>query len=120
LVSLNIGNDVAKFSVSYHFPKHRETISQNLVMALRNIGVHGIYVVCNEKGAGDFFGLEPTNKYKSDILLELVDKLDPDIVHAQYEHGLYGLNLDAPYGLNLGSYSHYLLVHHSYLQIVLV
>ncbi len=49
--------------------------TKNLVMALRNIEVHGIYVVCNEKGVGDFFGLEPTNKYNSDILLELVDKL---------------------------------------------
>jgi glycosyltransferase involved in cell wall biosynthesis len=69
--------------------------TKNLVMALRNIGVHGVYVVCNEKGAGDFFGLEPTNKHNSDILLELVDKLHPNIVHVQYEHHLYGLNLDA-------------------------
>lgn len=71
--------------------------TKNLVAALRNIGIHDVYVVCNEKGAGDFFGLEPTNEYNSDILLELVDKLHPDIVHIQYEPGLYGLKLD---GLN--------------------
>jgi len=67
--------------------------TKNLVTALRNIGIHDVHVVCNEKGAGDFIGLEPSNKYNSDILLELVDKLHPDIVHIQYEHALYGLKL---------------------------
>jgi len=67
--------------------------TKNLVTALRNIGIHDVYVVCNEKGAGDFFGLEPNNKHNSDVLLELVDKLHIDVVHIQYEHGLYGLKL---------------------------
>ena len=29
------------------------------------------------------------------MLLKIVDKLHPDIVHVQYEHGLYGLKLDS-------------------------
>ena len=49
--------------------------TKNLVTALRNLGIHDVYVVCNEKGAGDFSGLVPCNKYNSDILLELVDKI---------------------------------------------
>jgi glycosyltransferase involved in cell wall biosynthesis len=60
--------------------------TKNLATALLNIGVHDVYIVCNEKCAGDFFGLEPKNKQISDVLLELVDKLHPDLVHVQYEH----------------------------------
>ena len=69
--------------------------TKNLVTALRNLGIHDVYVVCNEKGAGDFSGLRSNNKYNSDILLELVDKLHFDIVHVQYEPGLYGLKLSS-------------------------
>jgi glycosyltransferase involved in cell wall biosynthesis len=69
--------------------------TKNLVVALRR--AHDVYVVCSEKGDGDFYGLEPTNEYNSDILLELVDKLHVDVVHVQYEPGLYGLKLG---GLN--------------------
>ena len=71
--------------------------TKNLVTALRNLGIHDVYVVCNEKGVGDFIGLQSSNNYNSDILLELVDKLHFDIVHVQYEPGLYGLKLS---GLN--------------------
>jgi glycosyltransferase involved in cell wall biosynthesis len=74
--------------------------TKNLVTALRNIGIHDVHVVCNEKGAGDFIGLEPSNKYNSDILLELVDKSHFDIVHIQYEHALYGLKLGNLYPKN--------------------
>jgi glycosyltransferase involved in cell wall biosynthesis len=66
--------------------------TKNLVTSLRNIGID-VYVGCNEKGAGDFLGLEPNNKHNSDVLLGIVDKLHPDIVHVQYEQGLYGLSL---------------------------
>ncbi|MGC2381965.1 MAG: glycosyltransferase family 4 protein [Nitrososphaeraceae archaeon] len=84
--------------VSTEYPPMKGGIgryTKNLVVALRNIGTHDVYVVCNEKGAGDFFGLDPTNEHNSDILLELVDKLHLDVVHVQYEHGLYGLKLGA-------------------------
>ena len=66
--------------------------TKNLVTSLRNIGID-VYVACNEKGAGDFFGLDPNNRYNSDVLLGIADKLHPDIVHVQYEQGLYGLSL---------------------------
>ena len=69
--------------------------TKNLVTELRK--TNEVYVVCSEKGDGDFYGLEPTNEYNSDILLGLVDKLHIDVVHVQYEHGLYGLKLG---GLN--------------------
>ncbi|HJT85277.1 MAG TPA: glycosyltransferase, partial [Nitrososphaeraceae archaeon] len=66
----------------------------NLSRALRNLG-HTVYVVCNEDGReGDFFGLSSSfNKDNSGLLLEIVNKVKPDIVHIQFEHGLYGLKL---------------------------
>ena len=66
----------------------------NLTRALRKLG-HTVYVVCNEDGKeGDFFGLSSSfNKDNSGLLLEIVNKVKPDIVHIQFEHGLYGLKL---------------------------
>ena len=49
-----------------------------------------LYVMKKERR---LFGLQSSNNYNSDILLELVDKLHFDIVHVQYEPGLYGLKL---------------------------
>lgn len=68
--------------------------SANLTKSLEKLGLN-VYVVCNEKGKGYFHGLSPTNKYNSDVLLNAAAKLQPDIVHIQYEHGLYGLVLDS-------------------------
>jgi glycosyltransferase involved in cell wall biosynthesis len=65
----------------------------NLTRELRKIG-YDVYVVCNEKGDGQFFGLSPYNSHNSDVLLKIVDDVDPDIVHVQFEHGLYGIVLD--------------------------
>ena len=42
-----------------------------------------------------FNGISPSNQYNSDVLLDIVNKIKPDIVHVQYEHGLYGLSLDS-------------------------
>jgi hypothetical protein len=47
-----------------------------------------------EKGDGDCFGLAPANDGNYKVLLKIVDETRPDIVHIQYEHGLYGLVLD--------------------------
>lgn len=66
--------------------------TRNLSNALKKLGV-GVYIACNEKGAGDYFGLDATNPQNSDILMKIVDKLNPDLVHIQLEHGLYGLKL---------------------------
>jgi glycosyltransferase involved in cell wall biosynthesis len=65
----------------------------NLTRALKRNGMN-VYIACNESGKGDFYGLSPTNKQNSKRLLEIVDRLKPDIVHIQFEPGVYGLILD--------------------------
>lgn len=65
--------------------------TRNLVLALQRFG-DKISVVCNERGDGDFSGLDTLNKENSDVLLRIVKELRPDLVHVQLEHGLYGLN----------------------------
>jgi glycosyltransferase involved in cell wall biosynthesis len=64
----------------------------NLVQELKRQGLE-VYVACDNRGKGDFAGLSPNNIHNSKILLDLVDKIKPDIVHIQYEPGLYGLEL---------------------------
>lgn len=66
----------------------------NLTRELRDMGVD-VRVVCNELGIGDFSGLSQYNDKNSEVLLRIVDELKPDLVHVQYEPGLYGLALDA-------------------------
>jgi glycosyltransferase involved in cell wall biosynthesis len=66
----------------------------NLVHELKTHGAD-VYVACDKHGKGDFLGLSPTNMHNSEILLSLVDKIKPDIVHIQYEPGLYGLKMDS-------------------------
>ncbi len=63
----------------------------NLVRELRKKGSK-VLVVCNEEGDGDYFGLAPSNDSNYQVLLKIVDKVCPDIVHIQYEHGLYGFS----------------------------
>lgn len=65
----------------------------NLVRQLRKKGLN-VLVASNEEGGGDFFGLAPANNENYRVLLRIVDEIQPDIVHIQYEHGLYGLVLD--------------------------
>jgi glycosyltransferase involved in cell wall biosynthesis len=64
----------------------------NLVNELKRQGLD-VYVACDNKGNGDYAGLSPNNMHNSEILLNLVNKIKPDIVHIQYEPGLYGLTL---------------------------
>ena len=66
--------------------------THNLTTALRKIGFD-VQVVCNRLGDGNFFGLSPSNSDDSNVILQLVDKIRPDIVHLQYEQGMYGLVL---------------------------
>jgi LmbE family N-acetylglucosaminyl deacetylase len=70
-----------------------EGIPPILVKALRKLGLD-VYVVCNGAGKGDFSGLSPTNKQISEVLLQIVKELNPDIVHIQFEPGMYGSILD--------------------------
>jgi glycosyltransferase involved in cell wall biosynthesis len=53
-----------------------------------------VRVVCNEDGQGDYSGISPLNPDNSDILLKIVEEYQPDLVHVQYEPGLYGIHLD--------------------------
>jgi glycosyltransferase involved in cell wall biosynthesis len=66
----------------------------NLVQELKRHGVE-VYVACDNRGKGDFVGLSPNNIYNSKILLNLVIEITPDVVHIQYEPGLYGLELNS-------------------------
>jgi glycosyltransferase involved in cell wall biosynthesis len=65
----------------------------NLTSELRKAGLD-VYVVCDEKGNGQYSGLSPKNPHNSDVLLKIVNDLKPDVVHVQFEPGLYGLILD--------------------------
>lgn len=66
---------------------------KKLVDTLRDQGVE-VLVICNEEGAGDLKGISPSNQNNSEVLLRLVRETKPDLVHIQYEHGLYGIHLD--------------------------
>jgi glycosyltransferase involved in cell wall biosynthesis len=66
---------------------------KKLVDSLRNQDVE-VRVVCNEDGQGDYVGISPLNPGNSDILLKIVEEYQPDLVHVQYEPGLYGIHLD--------------------------
>ena len=85
--------------VSTEYPPMRGGVgrySSKLVEALRKIGGIEVEVVCNEDGDGEFTGISPTNERNSDVLLKIVEKeARPDIVHIQFEPGLYGLILDS-------------------------
>lgn len=67
--------------------------TSNLSAALRKSGQE-VIVLSSEKGDGDFKGISPTNKNNSELMLEVVKKIKPDVVHIQLEPGLYGLHLD--------------------------
>jgi hypothetical protein len=75
----------------------------NLTRTLRRDGME-VYVVCNESGDGDFSGISPTNKENSEILLQIVDKIKPDIVHVHFEGAFYGLVLDPKDRTKSGTY----------------
>lgn len=64
-----------------------------LTSELRKLGFD-VYVACNDMGKGEFSGLSPKNVKNSDVLLEIVDKIKPDVVHVQFEPGMYGLIID--------------------------
>jgi glycosyltransferase involved in cell wall biosynthesis len=53
-----------------------------------------VQVVCDKRGNGEFAGIAQHNMNNSEILLDLVERVNPDVVHIQYEPGLYGLKLD--------------------------
>ena len=66
---------------------------KKLVDALREQDIE-VLVLCNEDGGGDLKGISPTNKNNSKVLIKIVKEIKPDLVHVQYEHGLYGIKLN--------------------------
>ena len=85
--------------VSTEYPPMRGGVGRyasKLAEALRRTGRIEVEVVCNEDGDGEFAGISPTNERNSDVLLKIVEEESrPDIVHVQFEPGLYGLKLDS-------------------------
>ena len=77
--------------------------TSNLTNALLKLGLD-VYVVCDEKGDGQYSGLYPYNPHNSDVLLKIVNDLKPDIVHVQFEAGLYGLIWDIKNPRKVGTY----------------
>ena len=65
----------------------------NLSNTLRKLGVD-VFVVCDVNGMGEYREISSTNPNNSEVLIKIVDSLRPDIVHVQYEQGLYGLSMD--------------------------
>ena len=65
----------------------------NLTSALRKNGAE-VLVACSDEGKGDYHGLSPTNAANAEMLLRIVNDAQPDVVHVQFEPGLYGLVLD--------------------------
>ena len=97
--NINIQNSLKILMVSTEYPPMYGGVGRytyNLTRALRKLG-HTVYVVCNDDGKeGNFFGLSSSfDKDNSGLLLDIVNKVKPDIVHIQFEHGLYGLKLSS-------------------------
>lgn len=67
--------------------------TSNLTRGLLGMGLE-VQVACDKVADGEFPLLSQSNKDNSKVLLDLVNKTEPDIVHIQYEPGLYGLKLD--------------------------
>jgi glycosyltransferase involved in cell wall biosynthesis len=67
--------------------------TEKLVASLRKKGIE-VLVVCNKYGQGDFSGLSPCNKKNSSVLTRLSKEVNPDLIHVQYEQGMYGIHLD--------------------------
>jgi glycosyltransferase involved in cell wall biosynthesis len=63
--------------------------THNLVKSLRSNNLD-VIVVSSSDGSGDYSGISPCNKHNSEVLLKLVKKINPDIIHVQHEFGLYG------------------------------
>ncbi|MBA3749950.1 MAG: glycosyltransferase family 4 protein [Nitrosopumilus sp.] len=82
--------------VSTEYPPMQGGIGRytyNLVKSLRAKGIE-VKVLSNSDGLGDYTGLSPYNKKNSGVLYDLVQKLNPDIVHIQHEHGLIGFDMN--------------------------
>ena len=74
----------------------------NLVKALGRLGLD-IIVACDKKGEGHYRNLSPSNDSNSEILLNIVHEIAPDVVHVQFDPGLYGLSFNVENSANAGT-----------------
>lgn len=82
--------------VSTEYPPMKGGVGRyckKLVDSLRKKDVE-ILVVSNEHGEGELNGISPYNVDNSQVFLRLVNEIKPDLVHIQYEQGMYGMHLD--------------------------
>lgn len=92
--------------ISTEYPPMRGGVgryTENLTKALRKLGLE-VFVACGKPGNGDFCNLSPTNPNNSEIIVNIVSKIRPDLVHVQFEPGMYGLIIDAKNTKNSGTY----------------
>jgi glycosyltransferase involved in cell wall biosynthesis len=64
----------------------------NLVNALKKLDCE-VLVLSDEKGDGDYKGISPSNTDNSNIISNVINDVKPDIVHIQFEPGLYNLTV---------------------------
>ena len=65
----------------------------NLVSELKKSDCE-VLVLCDQKGCGNYRDISPSNKDLSNIILKVAQDVQPDVIHIQFEPGLYGLKLD--------------------------
>jgi glycosyltransferase involved in cell wall biosynthesis len=65
----------------------------NLVSELKKLDCE-VLVLCDQKGYGDYRHISPFNKDIPNIILKVAQDVQPDVIHIQFEPGLYGLKLD--------------------------
>jgi glycosyltransferase involved in cell wall biosynthesis len=68
--------------------------TENLTISLRKEDLE-VYVLSNEKGNGNYYGLSTNNKHNPEVISRAVKDSSADLVHIQYEPGLYGLVLNS-------------------------
>ena len=68
--------------------------TENLTKSLRKEGLE-VYILCNEKGDGNYYGLSTNNNHNPEVISRAVKDSSADLVHIQYEPGLYGLVLES-------------------------
>lgn len=80
--------------VSTEYPPMKGVVGRytyNLVNSLKSNDIE-VQTVSSASGCGDYIGLSSSVDYNSQVLLGLLEITQPDLVHVQYKHGLYGMD----------------------------
>jgi len=92
---LVIDREIRVLMVSTEYPPMKGGVgryTENLTRSLRKEGLE-VYVLCNEKGNGNYHGLSRHNEHNPEVIARAINDSNADLVHIQYEPGLYGLKL---------------------------